>query len=713
MKARPLAASPVLALLVSAALAAPDRGARQASSAAPPPTRTDNVREVLHGVEVVDPYRWLEDQNSPETRAWIDAQNRYTRSVLDSIPGRERLRKRIAKLLKVDSVSEPVERKGKYFFTKRLAEQDLPVIVMRNGLRGKDEVLIDPHPMSADHTVSVDIQEVSHDGSLLAYGVRKGGEDQAEVRLMEVASRRTLPDRLPRALYLSVAVKHDNSGLFYSRHGDEGSRVFYHALGADPSGDVELFGKGYGPDKGIDVEISSDGRTLVITVEYGSSADQTEVYVQDLVEHGPIRPVVNDIPARFMGTAAGGRLFLQTNWKAPKNRILAVDLRDAGGAGPERWREIVPESDAVIESFTPAAGKLFVNYTRNASSVLKVYEPDGEKGREGWREGGDIELPAVGSVSGLRGRWESDEVFFSFTSFHIPSTVFRYDAKKRRQEVWARMKVPIRSGRFETQQVWYLSKDGTKIPMFIVSPRKIKRDGSNPTLLTGYGGFNLSEKPVFSARTALWIERGGILALPSLRGGGEFGEDWHRGGMLGKKQNVFDDFIAAAEWLIRNGYTKPSKLAISGGSNGGLLVGAALTQRPELFQAVLCSYPLLDMLRYHKFLVAAFWMPEYGSAEDPQQFEYLRAYSPYQNVKPGTRYPAVLFVTGDSDTRVAPLHARKMAALLQAATASERSVLLRYDTSAGHTGVEPLVKRIEELTDVMSFLLWQVGAARN
>ena len=531
MKARPLAASPVLALLVSAALAAPDRGARQASSAAPPPTRTDNVREVLHGVEMVDPYRWLEDQNSPETRAWIDAQNRYTRSVLDSIPGRERLSKRIAKLLKVDSVSEPVERKGKYFFTKRLAEQDLPVIVMRNGLRGKDEVLIDPHPMSADHTVSVDIQEVSHDGSLLAYGVRKGGEDQAEVRLMEVASRKTLPDRLPRALYLSVAVKHDNSGLFYSRHGDEGSRVFYHALGADPSGDVELFGKGYGPDKGIDAEISSDGRTLLITVEYGSSADQTEVYVQDLVDHGPIRPVVNDVPARFTGTAAGGRLFLQTNWKAPKNRILAVDLRDAGGAGPERWREVVPESDAVIESFTPAAGKLFVNYTRNASSVLKVYEPDGEKGREGWREGGDIELPAVGSVSGLRGRWESDEVFFSFTSFHIPSTVFRYDAKKRRQEVWARMKVPIRSGRFETQQVWYLSKDGTKIPMFIVSPRKIKRDGSNPTLLTGYGGFNLSEKPVFSARTALWIERGGILALPSLRGGGEFGEDWHRGGM--------------------------------------------------------------------------------------------------------------------------------------------------------------------------------------
>jgi prolyl oligopeptidase len=325
----------------------------------------------------------------------------------------------------------------------------------------------------------------------------------------------------------------------------------------------------------------------------------------------------------------------------------------------------------------------------------------------------DIAFPAIGSVSGVSGEWQSDEAFFAFSSFHIPTTIYRYDVAKGSQEVWARLEVPINTDTFEVKQVWYESKDKAKVPMFVVHAKGIKLDGSNPTLLTGYGGFNVSLTPGFSARAALWVERGGVYAVPNLRGGGEFGEEWHKAGMLGKKQNVFDDFIAAAEWLIKNGYTKPSKLAISGGSNGGLLVGAALTQRPDLCQAVVCSYPLLDMVRYHKFLVAKFWIPEYGSSEEPEQFKYIHAYSPYHQVKPSTKYPAVLFITGDSDTRVDPLHARKMAALLQSATGSEKPVLLHYDTKAGHSGGRPVSKQIEDLTDELSFLFWQLGVTVN
>jgi len=331
-----------------------------------------------------------------------------------------------------------------------------------------------------------------------------------------------------------------------------------------------------------------------------------------------------------------------------------------------------------------------------------VFGPEGKHLR-------DIAFPTLGSVGGVNGRWDSQEAFFSFTSFHIPTTIYRYDVAKGNQEVWARLEVPINSERFEVKQVWYESKDKTKVPMFIVHAKGLKLDGSHPTLLTGYGGFNLSRTPGFSSLAALWVERGGVYAVANLRGGGEFGEEWHKAGMLEKKQNVFDDFLAAAEWLIKNGYTHPSKLAISGGSNGGLLVGAALTQRPDLFQAVVCAYPLLDMIRYHKFLVARFWVPEYGSSENPDQFKYIYAYSPYHHVKPGTKYPAVLFITGDSDTRVDPLHARKMAALLQSATGSDKPMLLHYDTKAGHSGGLPVSKQIDDLTDELSFLFWQLG----
>jgi len=665
----------------------------------PPETRKDNVKEIIHGVEIVDPYRWLEDQETQEIRAWIDAQNDYTHSFIDRLPGRERLKQRITELRKTDRISMPFERNGCYFLTKRPADQDLWIIYMRKGLDGEDEVLIDPHPMSPDRTISVNLLDVSKDGTVMAYGIREGGEDEVTIKLFDVDRRTDLQDELPKGYYFDVSIVPDKSGLYYSRHGAEGSRIYYHTMGSDIDADVEIFGEGYGPDKGVTADLSEDGHYLIIVVWYGSAAMKTEIYFQDLTKKCPIIPVVNDIDARFIPSIAGDKLFMHTNWKAPNGRILVVDLNKPGR---KHWREVIPENDAVIERFSLAGGKLFVNYLENVVSRVKVFEPDGKFVR-------DISFPTLGTVDSVSGQWESDEAFFVFNSFHVPTTIYRYEVAKGDQEIWAQLEVPFKTDMFEVKQVWYESKDGTKVPMFIVHAKGINLDGSNPTLLTGYGGFNSSLTPYFSATAVLWVENSGVFAMPNLRGGGEFGEEWHRSGMFENKQNVFDDFIAAAEWLIKNNYTNPSNLAIAGISNGGLLVGAAFTQRPKLFQTVVCSHPLLDMIRYHKFLVAKFWVSEYGSSEDPAQFKYIHAYSPYHNVKQGTEYPAVLFITGDADTRVAPLHARKMTALLQSVTGSDKPVLLLYDTKSGHSGGRPVSKQIEYETDKMLFLFWQLG----
>ncbi|MGO9272817.1 MAG: prolyl oligopeptidase family serine peptidase [Terriglobia bacterium] len=668
----------------------------------PPATRSDDVVDTLHGVKVPDPYRWLEDQSSAETRAWINAQNGYSEPILSAVPGREQLEHRLTELMKTDVVGVPIERNGRFFFARRRADQDQFVIYMRQGLQGADTVLLDPHPLSADHTTSEGLMDVSQDGTALAYDVRQGGQDETEIRFLDVGSRKDLPDHLPKARYLGGALRLDKSGFYYTLRTAEGPRAFYHAMGTDPAADTEIFGKGYAPENGLSVQLSEDGHYLLLAVWHGSAGDKTELYAQDLAAQGPIFPVVNDITARFGGDIEGDRLFLQTNWKAPNERILIVDLHH-----PERelWREVIPESDAVIEGFTLSGGKLFVHYTQNAISLVKAFDPDGHPA-------GEINFPTLGSVSGVVGRWTSKQAFFAFSSYFVPPTVYSYDVASGRQEVWARRMVPVEPDRFELQQVWYESKDKTRVPMFLVYKKGLHLDGSNPALLTGYGGFNSSSTPNFSATAVAWAESGGVFAVANLRGGGEFGEKWHRAGMLGNKQNVFDDFIAAAEWLIAQKYTSASKFAIMGGSNGGLLVGAALTQRPDLFRAVLCLFPLLDMLRYQKFLVAQWWVPEYGSSDDAVQFKYLETYSPYQHVVKGTKYPAVLFVTGDGDTRVAPLHARKMTALVQSATGSDpsqRPVLLKYDTKAGHSQGMPINRQVEDTTDELGFLFWQVA----
>ncbi len=691
--------APALALVL-AVFATPSR-AQDRSSKCPPPTRIDNVKENIHGVEITDSYRWLEDQASPETRAWIDAQDKCTESALRKLPGREAITARLTALMKVDTVGVPRAYGGRYFFTKRGADQDLAAIYMRKGADGSAELLVDPGPMSADHTVSVNLARVSEDGKLIAFGVRKGGEDEVTIHLMDTDTRKELPDQLPRSDYFGVVILPGRGGLYYSRLTGEGPRVYFHALGTDSANDKEIFGQGYGKDKIIGIDISDDGRYLSILVAYGSGTERSEVYVQDVRNHGPITKIVKDVDGFFNGEIAGDTMYVLTNWQAPKWRVIAVDLKNPA---QEHWRVVIPEGDARIESAGLAGGKLLVQYTRNATSALKLFGVNG-------KAAGEVKLPALGTVTGLQGHWNSGEAFFGFRSFPIPETIYRYDVAKGSLTPWARPKVPIESAEYEVKQVWYESKDKTRVPMFLFYKKGLKLDGSRQVLLTGYGGFDVSETPNFVANAVVWAEQGGVWAVANMRGGGEFGEAWHHAGMMGNKQNVFDDFISAAEWLVKNNYTKPVKLSIMGGSNGGLLVGAALTQRPDLFQAVVCLYPLLDMIRFQKFLVARWWVPEYGSSDDPEQFKYIYAYSPYQHVRAGTKYPAVLFITGDGDTRVAPLHARKMAAELQAETGSDRPVLLLYDTKSGHSGGRPIGKQIEEGTDLLSFLFWQLGVS--
>ena len=654
---------------------------------------------MLHGVDVPDPYRWLEDQESPDTRRWIDTQNDYTDSVLQVLPGREALRATAARVLERDVIGLPNERGGRYFFEKRRANQNLAVLYMRDGVDGDDEVLIDPHPMSPDHTVSVDYEDVSADGSLVAYAVREGGVDEVSIRLMEVDTREDLPDVLPEARYGAVWITPDNRGLFYERYGDVTPRVMYHEIGTDRAEDIMLFGEGYQRHHIPVTVLSPDGRWLLVHVIEGSSGP-TEVHVKDLANDGPFRRVIADGVSENWAEFAGDRIVITTNLDAPNKRVVVVD---PSTPSVEHWQEVIPERDeVVVQAAYPRGGRLAVSYLQDVQPGMAIHELSGEHVR-------DITFDTLGSIGGAAGRWDSDDVFLTFQTFHVPSTIYRYDLESGRQDVWAAAATPVDPGAYAVEQVWFSSRDGTRVPMFIVHAPDVVRDGSSPTLLTGYGGFNNSMTPGFSTLATTWLESGGVYAVANMRGGGEFGEAWHRAGMLESKQNVFDDFIGAAEYLIAERYTSSEHLAIRGGSNGGLLVGAVSNQRPELFGAVVCTYPLLDMVRYHQFLVASFWVPEYGSSDDPEQFAYIHAYSPYHNVADGGQYPATLYISGDGDTRVAPLHARKMTALMQAKSRSGNPVLLRYHTQAGHSGGQPVSQQIDDMVDTVSFLLWRVG----
>ena len=672
--------------------------AQSSAPKCPPATAVKVVHDKYGTVDIADPYRWLEDQESADTRAWIAEQQACTEKALSPLAGRAAIAKRLSELLRTDTLNIPAERGGRYFFTKRLANEDLAKIYVRRGSDAADEVLVDPLPWSKDHSASATIEAISKDGKLLFYGRREGGQDEVTVHVLDVDKKTELPDAFPRADYFSVEVTPDDNSVYYVRTVEGAPRAYYHAMGTNSATDKVIYGENLGKDRILAAGLSDDGRYLFYLVVYGSGSERTDVYLQDLRSGGPVRPVVNDIVALFFPSFGGDTLYLQSNWKAPLSHVFAVNPNDLAR---EHWKEAIPEKAVRLESVTPAGGKLVAVYTKDASSEVKVFDADGKNEKQ-------LPLPSIGSAYSFSGRWETPELFYSFASYNAAQTIYRYDLAKSQQNIWAQNRVPFDGSQFAIEQVWYESKDKTRVPMFLFHKKGMKQDPSTPVLLTGYGGFDSSETPFYSAFYLYWAESGGMLAMPSLRGGGEYGEAWHRAGMLEKKQNVFDDFEYAAQWLIDNKYTSAARLSIYGVSNGGLLVGAALTQKPELFQAVVCGYPLEDMLRFHKFMDGPYWVPEYGSPENPEQFKYLRAYSPYQNVEKGKRYPAVLFITGDGDTRVAPLHARKMSAILQANTGSDRPILLLYDTKSGHSGGRPVNKIIDEDTDILSFLFWQL-----
>jgi len=782
-----------LLLAVAAVYAGSDSRSSQTqlpAPTAPPKTALKPVIDVLHGTKVLDNYRWLEDGTSPETQKWVEQELAYTRALLDPLPGRDAIHKRLTELLSI-GIATPPQIAGKYYFyTKREGMQNQPILYVREGVNGADRVLVDANQLAADGTIALDWFQPSENGRYVAYGISTAGSEMSTLHLVETKTGAALPDIIERTRAASIGWQHDNRGFYYTRYPKKGDvpagqemynrHVFYHELGTDPATDDLIFGEGRDPEDWPSVSLSNDGRWLLISVSEGWT--KSELFLMDLKAGTPPIRVTTGKNFLYGGEVYEGKLYITTNEDAPRYRVFVAD---AGNYDHEAWKELIPQTDAVLQGAAVYGGKLLAHYEQNASSQLKIFDLDGKKLN-------DLSLPAIGTVFGTGGRWNRDEVFYGFQSFTTPPSIYRIDLKPAvtspqisqgatstrsingvaqgtsephglkptsisdsngAAESRALPKAPVsndpagsrplpkaddqanessRSGgsiepvlwtkvdapsidptAYEVAQEWFKSKDATSVPMFVVHKKGLQKTGHNPTLLTAYGGFNVSLTPAFSRTAYLWMEHGGIYAVANLRGGAEFGEDWHRAGMLDKKQNVFDDMIAAAEHLISEKYTDPKHLAIQGGSNGGLLMGAMITQRPELFRAVVCQVPLLDMIHYQDFQIAKLWIPEYGTSENPDQFKWLYAYSPYHHVKAGVEYPAILFMTADTDTRVDPMHAKKMAALMQAeaknGASHARPILLRIESKAGHGAGKPVTKQIEEFTDVYSFLFWQLG----
>ncbi len=696
-----------------------------AAPAAPPKAQPKPIADIYHGTKVVDNYRWLEDGNSPETQKWVADEMAYTRALLDPLPGRDAIHKRLTELLSIGSITAPLIAGRHYFYTKREGMQNQPVLYVRDGLNGPDRVLVDANQLAADGTIALDWFQPSDNGKYVAYGTSQSGSEMSTLHIVETKSGTILPDTIERTRAASIAWLHDNSGFYYTRYPKKGDvpagqemynrHVYFHYLGTDPDTDDLIFGEGRDPEDWPSVFLSNDGRWLLIHVSQGWT--KSELFLMDTQGKNPPSRLTTGKDFNYGAEVYDGKVYIVTNEDAPRYRAFVTE---AGNFDREAWKEIIPQTDAVLQNVSVYGGKLFAQYEQNATSQLNIFDLDGKKIS-------DISLPGIGTVFGTGGKWNHDEAFFGFHSFTVPPSIYLLDLKPTKVEVlgheanqvfisalWAKVSAPsVDPSSYEAVQEWYKSKDGTRVPMFVVHKKGLEKNGKNSTLLTAYGGFNISLTPSFSRTAYLWMEHGGIFAVANLRGGAEFGEDWHRAGMLDKKQNVFDDMIAAAEHLITEKYTDKNHLVIQGGSNGGLLMGAMMTQRPDLFRAVVCQVPLLDMLRYQNFQIAKLWIPEYGTADNAQQFKWLYAYSPYQHVKAGVEYPAILFMTGDFDTRVDPMHAKKMAALMQAeaknGSSKTRPILLRIESKAGHGAGKPVTKQIEEFTDVYSFLFSQLG----
>jgi prolyl oligopeptidase len=716
-------------VILSATLFADDNSSTTVQKG-PPKAKVENVEETLHGHKIVDPYRYLEDSKSAETQDFVRQELSYTRSLLDPLPGRQQIQARLEQLLTIGNIGAPQIGGNYYFYTRRDGMQNQPILYVREGVNGKDRVLVDANQLAADGTIALDWWFPTHSGKYVAYGTSSSGSELSTLHVIETSTGKLWPDEIEGTRAASLAWKLDDSGFFYTRYPKKGQvpegqelynrHLFYHQLGTDPAKDPLIFGEGRGPEDWPNVQLSNDGRWLLIPVEQGWT--KSELYVLDL--QTPSSTAVRITEGKnflYSGEIFDGKIYIVTNEDAPRYRVFRVD---ATNSARSNWKEIIAQSDAVLQGLSIIHRTLFCLYEKNATSQVKLFDKEGNFIS-------DLGLPGLGSLAGVGGNWDSNEMFFGFQSFTVPPSIYRVDlssASDRKKSdykappasnlqqsaLWAKVDTPsLDPSGYEVKQEWFASKDGTRVPMFIVHKNSLQKNGANPTLLTGYGGFNVSLTPAFSRSAYVWLEHGGVYAVANLRGGAEFGEDWHRAGMLDKKQNVFDDFAGAAEYLIAQKYTDRDHLAIQGGSNGGLLMGAAVTQHPELFRAVVCQVPLLDMLRYQNFQIAKLWIPEYGSAEDEKQFDFIYAYSPYHHVKPGVEYPAILFMTADTDTRVDPMHAKKMAALMQAeaknGTSLERPILLRIETKAGHGAGKPVQKQIEEFTDIYSFLFWQLG----
>jgi prolyl oligopeptidase len=728
----------------------------QNQSPPPYPTAARGTQvDVYHGVSIADPYRWLEDTDSPETKAWVEAENKLSDSFLASIPERPAIKTRLTQIWNFARYSAPFKEGGRYFYFQNTGLQNQSVLFVQDGKNAPARVLLDPNVLSPDGTVALSGQSPSHDGHYLAYSLSTSGSDWKELHVRDVNNARDLPDTVKWVKFSGISWTQDNKGFFYSRYDEPTSgnkmtnvnrnqKVYYHRVGQPQSRDELIYDRPDKPDWIFSANVTDDGQYVIITVSQGTDV-RTRLYFIDL--DNPGRPEINNPVVRLIDKAdaeyefVGNNrtsFYVRTDRNAPRGRIVAVSIDNPR---EERWNTIVAESKDALVSASMAGEDIVANYLQDAHSSIRFFsgsrdarrdvrprQPQQQQQRNpgdvyddtstapiatrgpqmtggGFVLRGELPLPGIGTVGELNGKQDDDELFYSFTSFLYPTTIYRYDLKARRNELFRAPKVAFDPSKYETRQVFYTSKDGTRVPMFITAKKGLVLDGSNPTLLYAYGGFNISMTPTFSSANAAWLDMGGIYALANLRGGGEYGKEWHEGGMLGKKQNVFDDFIGAAGYLINQKYTSVPKLAIRGGSNGGLLVGAVMTQRPDLFGATLPEVGVMDMLRFQKFTIGWAWTSDYGSSDDPEQFKFLRAYSPLQNIKPGTCYAPTLAFTADHDDRVVPGHTFKFIATLQAAQACPNPILVRIETKAGHGAGKPTSKQIDEAADRFAFLV--------
>ena len=673
-----------------------------------PETATEDVRDNYFGTRVDDPYRWLEDDNSEATKRWVEEQNKVTFEYLSKIPFRDKVEKRYEELFNYPKYSSPFQVGEYFFFSKNDGLQNQPVIYRQRGLDGKPEVFIDPNKISKDGTTSIGIIGVSDDNKYVAVSRQDAGSDWQKIHVYEVGTMKKLDDQLEWVKFSGASFWND--GFFYSRYpepeeGEELSQsntmhsIYYHKLGDPQSKDKLVFEDKKNPSYYHFGNVTEDGRYHIVYQAPGTDGYQT--FYKDLEKGGQYVLLFDGFKNKSTVVhSIGQKMLVHTDIDAPKYRLVEIDLKNPQ---KENWKEIIPESENLLQGVNTGGGKLFANYLIKATDHIYQLEYDGSNKKE-------IKLPGVGSAGTPGGREEYKTLFYSFTSFLYPPTIFKYDVNTGESTLFQKPELKFDPKQYTEYQVTYNSKDGTPVTMFIVHKKGLKKDGNNPCLLYAYGGFNISLSPSFSTARLLLLENGGVFAMPNLRGGGEYGEEWHQDGMLMKKQNVFDDFIAAAEYLIKQGYTRKEKLAIQGGSNGGLLVGAVMTQRPGLFAVALPAVGVMDMLRYHKFTVGKGWIPEYGSSEQSEEmFRYLLGYSPLHNIKPGVEYPATLITTADHDDRVVPAHSFKFAATLQKAQAGDKPVLIRIETNAGHGAGKPTSKIIEEQADIYSFLFYNTG----